>query len=212
MFSRKEKIALSVLFFLLISMSLVLAISLFTNPAIHIVNNAANSNISIDDMIDGNEDWSYRQSMNKVPNVILRSFEANEWTFKIDRNYMDELGKADGLLWGGATNYAAKEIVVGTSDSIVHEFGHYLDWALGFPKCHKELYANEAKSASFILGTYATTNEREYFAEYFEYWIEHENNKTAMEELRTATPETYKYFQKLSDDNWGLGGLRWFFN
>ena len=212
MFSRKEKIALLVLLSLLISMSLVLAISLFTNPTIHVVNNAANSNISIDDMIDGNDDWSYRQLMNKVPDVIRRSFENNNWTFRIDRNYMDELGKADGLLWGGATNYAAKEIVVGSSSSIVHEFGHYLDWALGFPKCHKELYDNEAKNASFVLGTYATTNEREYFAEYFEYWIEHENNKTAMERLKDATPETYRYFQKLSDNNWGVGRWRLLFD
>lgn len=54
------------------------------------------------------------------------------------------------------------------------------------------------------LGQYATTSSKEYFAEYFQYWIKNKANTKEMEKLRKATPETYALFEELEDNDWGM--------
>ena len=71
----------------------------------------------------------------------------------------------------GATVYAEKTIYVSEAGSTLHEFGHYLYHILGYPSQVEQLYRDEAKSASIFLRDYAMTNCREYFADYFAYYV-----------------------------------------
>lgn len=61
------------------------------------------------------------------------------------------------------------------------------------------LYAEEAEAASAVLGDYASTNSREYFAEFFEYWIDWAGDTMRLGALEKAAPETYAYFRTLEE-------------
>lgn len=54
------------------------------------------------------------------------------------------------------------------------------------------------------LGQYATTSNKEYFADYFRYWFKNRDNIDEMEKLRKVTPDTFKLFKDLEDNNWGM--------
>ena len=201
MFSRNEKIILTVLFAILI----VLLAILFTHESTKILLQPYKGDVSVDELIHNVDDVSkskYYEKLNKIPPEILQSFIGGNWTFSIDSKKLEELGCEDGSIWFGSTNYTAKEICVRTPISVLHEFGHYLDYTLDFPNIHDEYYNLEAKTASIFLGEYATTNSREYFASYFAFWIENANNESKMQQLQLASPVTYQYFLELQDNNW----------
>ena len=153
---------------------------------------------------DSNIVSDYQAKLEIVPKPILQSFVANAWTLCVDPSFLSQKSEETSIFWGGATVYADRKIYVCTPESVVHEFGHYLDYALGFPRRHITLFELEAESAKDVLGVYATTNCREYFAEFFEYWLYNRQNPTAMERLKKVSPETYQYFLSLEIDNWGL--------
>lgn len=49
---------------------------------------------------------------------------------------------------------------------------------------------------------YAVTNSQEYFADYFSFWIRNSDDKSEMERLKAATPQTYAYFAALEACGW----------
>ena len=100
----------------------------------------------------------------------------------------------------GATNYSQKTIYISEASATLHEFGHFLDWMLGFPAEHEQLFRAEAAAAP--LRDYAKTNAREYFADCFDYWITHGSNLEMMEHLRKNAPQTWAYFEALEKNNW----------
>ena len=73
---------------------------------------------------------------------------------------------------------------------LVHEFGHFLDYALGFPAEHERLYLAESQNSS--LRDYAKTNSREFFADCFVYWITYSGNEKRMETFRNALVEVLR--------------------
>ena len=47
-------------------------------------------------------------------------------------------------------------------------------------------------------------NSHEYFAEYFDKYINAKINLGDLDVLREKTPNTFKYFSELESDNWGI--------
>ena len=65
----------------------------------------------------------------------------------------------------GVASYSTLEIYVSDPSATIHEFGHFLDWTLGFPTYHEELYEAEARSAAdTVLRDCSATNRHKYFA------------------------------------------------
>ena len=135
-----------------------------------------------------------------VPQMILEAFNARGWQLVIDCNYIAELGRRSGVGCTGATDYAERTIYVSEAGAVLHEFGHFLDWLLGFPTEHERLFRTEAAAAP--LRDYAKTNAREYFADCFAYCIIHGNDSEMMESLRKNAPQTCTYFEKLGKGGW----------
>ena len=100
----------------------------------------------------------------------------------------------------GATNYSQKTIYLSEASATLHEFGHFLDWTLGIPAEHEQLFRAEAAAAP--LRDYAKTNAREYFADCFDYWVAYSGNEKRMETFRNAAPQTWAYFEALEKNNW----------
>ena len=86
----------------------------------------------------------------------------------------------------------------------MHEFGHFLDGAVGFPSKTRSFYADEAQAAAIFLRDYSLTNCREYFADYFAYWLQNRDNEEETALMRERTPKTYAYFCELADNNWTM--------
>ena len=139
--------------------------------------------------------------LRKVPEQILDAFNAAGWTYRIDFDYISELSKQLDMSCIGATNYSQKTIYLSDASATLHEFGHFLDWRLGFPVEHEHLYLAEAQNSG--LRDYAKTNAIEYFADCFDYWITYSADKKRMDDFRDAAPQTYAYMKKLATNNWG---------
>lgn len=145
----------------------------------------------------------YLLELRRVPEPVLQSFRDQGWTYTVDFSYLSDLSRKNGASCTGATDYGAKRIYVAEAQPTLHEFGHFLDCALGFPSGHTPLYADEAQSAVF-LRDYALTECREYFAEYFAYYLKYCGNAEKAEQMERLTPETFAFFSALADNGWRI--------
>ena len=55
-----------------------------------------------------------------------------------------------------------------------------------------------------MLREYARTSSREYFADYFEYWIVNHEDAKMMNTIKNFTPTTYALFNSLEKHGWRL--------
>ena len=137
----------------------------------------------------------YLLALRQVPEPMLAAFNAAGWTYCIDFDYMGGLSKKLNMSCIGATNYSRKTIYISEASATLHEFGHFLDWMLGFPAEHEQLFRAEAAAAP--LRNYAKTNAREYFADCFAYWVKYAENANAISLLQECAPMTYRYMEDL---------------
>ena len=137
----------------------------------------------------------YLLALRQVPEPVLAAFNAAGWTYRIDFDYISELSKQLNMSCIGATNYSQKTIYLSEASATLHEFGHFLDWMLGIPAEHEQLYLAEAQNSG--LRDYAKTNAREYFADCFAYWVKYAGNSNAISLLHECAPMTYRYMEDL---------------
>lgn len=144
----------------------------------------------------------YLLEIDRIPAPILDAFDAAGWEYHIDYGYLQSYSAEHGLNCAGLTVYSEDRIYVGPASSTIHEFGHFLDWALGFPAIQDQLYEEELQGALIVLRDYAGTNSHEYFADYFAYWIRNSDQPDKMKRLQAVTPKTYAYFSNLEAQGW----------
>ena len=135
----------------------------------------------------------------KVPAAILEEYVRSGWVFRVDSRAVDALSEELNMSCAGMTNYREKIICVKLPTCVIHEFGHFYHHFIGAPAVIDELYLEESDTASKVLGEYSATDAREYFAEFFEFWIDWSGNEMKMRELAEAAPETFAYFLTLKD-------------
>ena len=138
--------------------------------------------------------------LRKLPEQVLDAFNAAGWTYRIDFDYISELSNRLNMSCIGATNYSRKTIYISEASATLHEFGHFLDWTLGFPAEHEQLFRAEAAAAP--LRNYAKTNAREYFADCFAYWVKYAGNTNAISLLQECAPMTYRYMEEVTILQW----------
>jgi hypothetical protein len=144
----------------------------------------------------------YLAELGKVPKEIRKAYSIAGWHFVYGEDVLEEYDEDKGDRYVGLTSYRTKTTYVEAPTSTVHEFGHFLYWAIGVPDKVTELYEDEARVSQRVLRKYSATNCREYFADYFDFWIENRDDGEKMEQLREATPATYKYFEELESSGW----------
>ena len=141
----------------------------------------------------------YDLTVANTSNVPLESFF---WHDKIPYEYLARLSEERNMSCIGATNYGSRQITVSSAGATVHEFGHFLDELMGFPSQTEGFYQEESGTAAALLRPYALTNEREYFADCFVYWLTYRDNSKKMAALCSAAPKTYAYLLALESQNW----------
>lgn len=140
----------------------------------------------------------------EAPPMVSAGFLYNKEGINLNA-YLMELSEQRGMDCIGAASYSTKQIYVSDHAATIHEFGHFLDQVLNFPSKHASLFHAGARSATAVLRGYAAIDSREYFAEYFAFWIENRENEGKMEQLKAASPETYAYFSSLENGGWIAG-------
>ena len=116
--------------------------------------------------------------------------------------YLARLSEERNMSCIGATNYGSRQITVSSAGATVHEFGHFLDELMGFPSQTEGFYQEESGTAAALLRPYALTNEQEYFADCFVYWLTYRDDSKKMASLCSAAPKTYAYLLALESQNW----------
>ena len=159
-------------------------------PPVNMVNSA---NVNAND---------YLLKLKGLPEEVIKDFNEQGWTFKIDFDYPAQLGRERGLSCIGVTSYSKKAIFVSDASAIWHEFGHYVEGRLTFPAKHTELFIREAQNS--ILRDYAKSNSNEYFADCFEYYLKNKGNAKNIDLFKSKAPMTYQYLQELEACGWGL--------
>ena len=154
--------------------------------------------------VDRNQDADlnpYLLEVKKVPEAILKQFQADGWSYCVDSESVDAFAAGKGKEYAGVCVYADKSIYVKYDYATIHEFGHYYHDtcdAVGF----RTIYHKEAEAARAVLGDYAATSESEYFAEAFDYWVKWSGSSEGLKVLEQAAPQTYQFFYNLSVNNW----------
>lgn len=146
----------------------------------------------------------YLLELRRVPESILRAFADSGWTYAVDFQHLAGLSRRYGTGCTGAADYGEKRIYVSEAKATVHEFGHFLDSMLGFPSGRSSFYGAEADAASAFLRAYAGTSCREYFADYFAYYIANRGNAEKAAQMERLTPETFAFFSALEAGGWQL--------
>ena len=159
-------------------------------PPVNMVNSA---NVNAND---------YLLKLKGLPEEVIKDFNEQGWTFKIDFDYPAQLCRERGLSCIGVTSYSKKTIFVADASAIWHEFGHYIDGRLTFPAKHTELFIREAQNS--ILRDYAKSNSNEYFADCCEYYLKNNDNAKNNNLFKSKAPMTYQYLQELEACGWGL--------
>lgn len=143
----------------------------------------------------------YYKQLAKIPEAIRTRFINDGWKLEVNYDYLGNLTEKYHKSVTGATVSSDSAIYVNTPHSVIHEFGHYLDYVLGTPS-NKDIFTAERQSAQVFLRSYANTNNSEYFAEYFDCFLRAQSSERLKNQLQELTPETYNYFSSLADNNW----------
>lgn len=157
--------------------------------------------IAVEEAVDVND---FLVELNRVPKSIRDAFREQNWSCRVQFDYLEELSREFHMSCGGATNYGTKTVYLEQAQSAVHELGHFLDYTLNFPAKHERLFQTENAGAAKVLGSYSQRNSHEYFAEYFEFWIKNRTQSDRMRKLQAVSPATYQYFWGLEAANWIL--------
>lgn len=144
----------------------------------------------------------YLLELKKNPSSIVEEFRSRDWTYQVDCKYLANLSARFDMNCIGAANYQNKKIYVSVPRATTHELGHFYHKVLKFPEVVEDLYNKEADVAKKVLGEYAAKNYREYFAEFYEYWIFHSGDEEKMGRLADVAPNTFAYFSTLAVSDW----------
>lgn len=143
----------------------------------------------------------YIRQMDTIPQPVMDKFAHSGWTVSVDPKYIADYSEAVGRSIAGLCVYSEKRIYVNDPGAIIHEVGHFVDYTLGFS--NEDLFS-EADASQFFLREYSKTNAKEYFADYFSYFIRHRNDSWAIGRMSELTPESYSRFSELEENGWAL--------
>jgi len=146
----------------------------------------------------------YLEALAEVPAPIMKSFKDRGWHYAVDFDYLADLGNERGMTCIGACDYGEKHIYVSEASATLHEFGHYLDWVLGWVSRNSSFYTTESAAAGEFMRDYALSTAQEYYADYFVYWLRYHEVDWRVEQMKQLTPTTYAYFTELALNNWGF--------
>lgn len=134
---------------------------------------------------------NYKGLYGIVEDDILDGFKTLGFKVTVDK------AEATANNFAGCFSPSRQKIILkkGDTQTLLHEFGHFLDFVTDYPsqtKAFKKIFkAEKSKAKSFYnLPSYTLSNSKEYFAESFNQFY------SAPDKLKEKCPKTYAYFEK----------------
>lgn len=146
---------------------------------------------------------NYVVAFEKIPTAVLTEFNKLGWKIDLTNKELTKYQSETGVVVNGLCDYVNKLISLRTPSSLVHEFGHFVDYISDFDLGIDELFELEGFVFEEYKG-YKIDNSREYFAEYFDYYISAKTDNKKLEFLKESTPQTFEYFKVLEENNWNI--------
>lgn len=157
--------------------------------------------------------YGYVAEIARVPEPVLDKFAEEGYSFVIETEIQERYGKDHDMAVGGLFVPAEdldrdgrpdKRIYVNSKYSVIHEFGHFIDFYLGRPSADIKAEKETGRSVGFALQNYAQTNEMEFYACYYNYLAQWGRNEGVRKNLQLYTPRLYEHFQKLEELGYDL--------
>lgn len=160
--------------------------------------------------IDATEDYEkflpeLHVSLFCVPFRVLRSFHNMGFRVEVDDTHIDEYNakRNDGAKAVALFSAGKKTIWTVVGHSLPHEFGHFTQFVVMNDRVGvKPVYEAEKDHLSKHVSVYAKVNSDEFFAEVFSTMAEGQDDQVLLDELKSAMPLTYGYFESLKATNW----------
>lgn len=146
---------------------------------------------------------NYVAAFEKIPTVVLAEFKELGWKIDLTNKELTKYQSENGSVVNGLCDYFNKTISLRTPSSLVHEFGHFVDYISDFDLGIDGLFELEGAVFEEYKG-HKIDNSHEYFAEFFNEYINLRNDSEKLNILREKMPETFKYFSDLEVNNWGI--------
>lgn len=144
-----------------------------------------------DELLQYGDNWQARNAVirayDNLPRRLVTRFVDTGWEFCYSGLHEEFPEHEDAV---GMTDFSNRKIYLDTNvseETVYHEFGHFLEYTLGIKNMSYQCYSSESDAAKEILGTYAMTNFKEYFAEAYAYWMNPDNDR---DKLKEAAPKT----------------------
>ena len=151
-----------------------------------------------DELLQYGDNWQARNAVirayDNLPARLTTRFLDSGWELCYDGLH-EEFPEHENAV--GMTDFSNRKIYLDTNvseETVYHEFGHFLEYTLGIRDKSNDCYLTESSHAEELLGDYAMTDFKEYFAEAYAYWIDPDNDRTKLKEVAPETAallETY---------------------
>lgn len=161
----------------------------------------ASEDVSVDALCQGEDDVveSVNFTLLTLPRWVRTAFKDSGWSILVVDYDIAEVDYEGAFTAGdvlGSTAYKDREIRIldepkAAVNAPIHEFGHWLDWVLGYPTMSDEeylsIYEEEQDDYKTNFGPSCSWNEQEFFAEGFWcYW-------KSPEALKKICPKFHQY-------------------
>lgn len=153
---------------------------------------------------DGYDINLYLHELEKIPVEVKERYNQLGWTFKVDPSEIARYNQENNFNAIGLIVYSQDAIYCVSPASVVHEFGHFLMWTLKSDDTIAALFEAEGNAVKDVISEYATTNKKEFFADYFEHWIYSKDNPEKREVVKAVSPKTHAFFETLEANGWSI--------
>lgn len=147
--------------------------------------------------------WGY---LLNVPAPVLKAYHDSGYSIEINNGplieYKEDHDMQAGLDVVGLFSTGRFAIYVKTPYAIMHEMGHFVEKFMSGIDLSEKYYKLEGAGCSDLLGSYAKTNNREFFGEAFRFFIRNRGDVMQMDLMRGVMPQTYQYLLALEANNY----------
>lgn len=99
---------------------------------------------------------------------------------------------------------SAKMIYMRGAYVLMHELGHFVDYA-GVPNDgFTAAFRKESGTAKTFISEYSASSSTEFFAEVFDEYVSNRYDDTWMSDMKANMPVTFEYMSKLESNHWGI--------
>ena len=143
------------------------------------------------------------EELAKIPDPIRRAFIDRGWMLYVgEEKIQEDQANYDNPIMG-ITNYDHKYIAVKNLTTLLHEFGHFYQYASGAMDSF-DVYYDTDKDIMNAVSTYAASTPHEFFATTFNCYI-HDRicfKNYITDATKDGMPTTWGYFETMEAQNW----------